>query len=1068
MAGVSVSLAANVENLELSGEGTTGTGNGLDNRLAGAAGHQTLAGGDGADTLDGGVGADTMIGGAGDDTYYVDDAGDLVIEDAAGGVDTVVSAFDVTSIAANIENLRLTGTAHSAVGNAGDNRLSGGDGDDTLDGGDGDDLELGGDGDDTLVSRAGVDTLSGGSGDDRYVLSGGSAHVEDFLGHDTIDCSEAEGDSYIDLSGETASSVEGQSCDLGQGGTTAGPLDVQFLQDLSGSFGDDIATVRGLVPSIVTALRGVQTDSLFGASTFIDKPVSPFGAAGEWVYAQALGLTADTAALTATYNGMVIRNGADEPESQIEALMQLALHAGDVGYRADSARFAVLFTDAPFHQAGDGAAGGITTPNNGDGLTPGNGALEDYPTIAQLSVALTAANLIPIFAIANGYESVYQGLVTTLGRGAVVTLTADSSNVVAAITTGLTAATTTRIEDAVGGAGGDTIKGGVEDNHLWGGAGGDTLDGASGDDTLEGGVGDDAIHGGAGDDIAVFGGAWADYDISETAGVLAVADRRAGGDGTDSVDGVEHVAFATGTFTAADIVNSGPAAADDIGASLREAGSGETSAPPATGNVLANDSDVNLATAGLGEVLTVAAARAGASAASGVFQAVGGATGIDGLYGRLTINADGSYSYALDDSRPATQALATGDLVRDIFTYRVADLHGATDTAELSFAVSGTTDAATAAVTAASDKLLVTVGLDSALAASVLLANDKVVPGETLTVTGISNAVGVTVTLVDGRLVINAAGAVAGFDYAVASASGGTAAGHVTLAGITTTDAAERLSTGGSYAAADLQGRGGNDTLTGGNGNDRILGDLGSDRLTGGAGDDLLVGLAGHDTLIGGTGADRMEGGLDADSYVVDDVGDLVAELLGEGSDSVSTSLAAYTLTANVEKLKATGAGAFTGTGNELANIITGGSGDDLLLGLGGKDRLVGGLGNDTLAGGAAADSLTGSGGGDLFRFDALSDLSTRQTTSDTVADFSSAEGDRLDLGRIDADSISAGDQAFAFIGTAAFGHHAGELRYVAGTGSSAVYGDVDGNGVADFMLTLAGVAALASTDFLL
>ena len=46
----------------------------------------------------------------------------------------------------------------------------------------------------------------------------------------------------------------------------------------------------------------------------------------------------------------------DAPESQIEALMQLALHAADVGYRADSARFVVLFTDAPFHVAGDGAA----------------------------------------------------------------------------------------------------------------------------------------------------------------------------------------------------------------------------------------------------------------------------------------------------------------------------------------------------------------------------------------------------------------------------------------------------------------------------------------------------------------------------------------------------------------------------------------------------------------------------------------------------------------------------------------------------------------------------------------
>lgn len=474
VATVSVTLADNVENLEISGSNRVGTGNALDNVLTGGAGSQILQ------------------GGGGNDTYVIDNAGDVVIEDVSGGIDTVVTSVDLVAVPANIENIRLTGGAHSAVGNDGSNRLSGGSGDDRLDGGGGDDLELGGDGDDELISRAGKDTLSGGAGDDVYEVAGGAVDIEDFLGHDTLDASEATGNSYIDLSGETESEIENEICHLQGGGTSAAPLDVQFLQDLSGSFGDDIANVRGLVPQIVTALRTVQADSLFGVTSFVDKPVSPFGALGEWVYKLELGLTADASALASTYNALTIRNGVDEPESQIEGLMQLALHAVDTGYRADSARFVVLFTDAPYHQAGDGAAGGITTPNNGDNQTPGNGALEDYPLIQQVKSAIEAANIIPIFAIANNYDSVYQGLVTALGRGTVVTLTSDSSNIVSAITAGMTAVTTTRIEDAVGGAGDDTMKGSVESNTLWGAAGNDSLDGGTGSDALWGGAGNDA------------------------------------------------------------------------------------------------------------------------------------------------------------------------------------------------------------------------------------------------------------------------------------------------------------------------------------------------------------------------------------------------------------------------------------------------------------------------------------------------------------------------------------------------------------------------------------------------
>lgn len=1040
-------LGAEVESMEVWGEGTVGTGNALNNLMTGSAGGQRLNGAEGQDSLDGGAGADTLAGGLGDDSYYVDNVGDVVIEAAGEGVDTLYASVDLASTPDGVEVVRLTGNAHQVGGNAGNNRLAGGTGDDDIDGGEGDDTLLGGDGNDRLVSHAGFDTLAGGAGDDRYVISGGSVHLEDFLGHDTLDASESWDDNYIDLSGVDISHIDDHDCDPGHGGTEL-PLDVQFLQDLSGSFGDDIATVRGLVPSIVTALRAVQQDSVFGASTFIDKPVSPFGIGGEWVYRMPQGLTSNENLLTAAYNAMVIGNGNDEPEAQIESLMQLALHAQDVGFRTDAGRFVVLFTDAPFHQAGDGAAGGITTANNGDAFTPGDGALEDYPVIQQVKAALEAANIIPIFAIANNYEGIYRNLATDLGRGEVVTLTADSSNIVDAILKGLEEATTTHIEDAEGGHGNDTLRGGSDDNHLWGRDGNDLLMGMVGNDKLEGGRGNDTLSGGLGQDTAVFAGQWRDFDASLVADALTLTDRRVDGQGSDHVDTVETITFDNGSFALASILNVGPQALDDVGTGLVEGSSTAPGVPAAQGDVLANDSDDNLATAGLGETLQVAGLRSGNLGAGGAWLAVG--TVVQGSYGSLSLQADGSYVYNLDNALAATQALNDGDLAQETYSVRVVDAHGAEALSELRFEIQGTTDPVPTVITPQTDNVMVTLGLASSLGAAQLLRNDSVNPALSLAVTGVSNAVNTTVSLVDGQLLVTASKATGGFDYQVTASDGTLATGHVNLSAVSTNKNANVVTAAASITAADLQGQAGNDQLTGAAGADRLLGGLGNDTLNGAGGADALYGNAGND------------------QYVVDHLGDLVFEVLGEGADVVLTDLALYTLTQNVENLTATGLGGLNGSGNALANVLTGAGGNDVLHGLDGKDTLSGGAGADVLHGGAGVDSLTGGLGADTFLFDLFSDLGNTRTTTDTIADFSHAEGDHIDLSALDANSLLAGDQAFSFLGAGAFTRHAGELRSVATATGTTIYGDLNGDGVADFLIKVNGNINLVSTDFVL
>jgi len=127
-----------------------------------------------------------------------------------------------------------------------------------------------------------------------------------------------------------------------------------------------------------------------------------------------------------------------------------------------------------------------------------------------------------------------------------------------------------------------------------------------------------------------------------------------------------------------------------------------------------------------------------------------------------------------------------------------------------------------------------------------------------------------------------------------------------------------------------------------------ITGSGGNETLSGLAGNDTLIGDAGNDTLDGGIGDDSMAGGLGNDTYIVDSAFDVVIEKPSEGTDTVQTTLNSYTLGSDVEDLTFTGAGNFSGTGNSLANTITGGAGNDTIDGGAGIDRMVGGAGNDT------------------------------------------------------------------------------------------------------------------------
>ncbi len=209
-------------------------------------------------------------------------------------------------------------------------------------------------------------------------------------------------------------------------------------------------------------------------------------------------------------------------------------------------------------------------------------------------------------------------------------------------------------------------------------------------------------------------------------------------------------------------------------------------------------------------------------------------------------------------------------------------------------------------------------------------------------------------------------------------------------------------------SAHKLIGTRGNDSWTGTAFNDVARGGGGADMLDGAGGRDRLKGGGGRDALSGGKGNDRLDG--------------------GKGSDS-----------------------------------LKGGNGKDFLDGGIGKDKLFGGKGNDTLDGGASKDLLVGGRGADTFLFATAS-----EAHRDRIKGFSSDEGDMINLSGIDANTTSAGDQAFTFVGEDGFSGAAGELHLRSAGKSTLIEGDTDGDGVADFAIRLLGDFTLDQDDFIL
>jgi Ca2+-binding RTX toxin-like protein len=256
----------------------------------------------------------------------------------------------------------------------------------------------------------------------------------------------------------------------------------------------------------------------------------------------------------------------------------------------------------------------------------------------------------------------------------------------------------------------------------------------------------------------------------------------------------------------------------------------------------------------------------------------------------------------------------------------------------------------------------------------------------------------------------------------------------------------------------------------------RVVGDLGNNEIVGTSRGDHITTGAGIDRLDGGLGADTLDGGLGNDVYTIDNVGDSIINEVtfstGGGIDTVRSSIT-YTLGTNLEVLRLQGSANLNGFGNAAPESLVGNTGANTMGAGGGNDIINAKAGDDTLIGGTGRDTMVGDTGADVFVYNSFAESYAGAATRDFLNGFTHGQ-DVIDLSAIDANPFNAGDQAFTFIGSAAFtgagSNSAGQLRYFTFSGGNfnIVQADWNGDGVPEMEIFVNGTNFMTGTDFIL
>jgi Ca2+-binding RTX toxin-like protein len=859
-----------------------------DDELWGMDGDDALFGGTGNDLLVGGEGADQMEGGAGNDSYEVDNVLDVIVELANEGIDTVDASINYT-LATELENLTLTGTqALQGTGNEKRNVLVGNTAANTL-------IGLGGN--DLLDGGEGADTLIGGTGDDTYVVDNANDQVKELAGEgfDTvqsrINYTLGANVENLTLIGIAAINGTGNAADnVLVGNDAANILDGGLGADtMRGGKGNDTYLVESASDQVVE-----NADE--GYDTIIVNELSGY-ALGANVEALTLGagvVNGTGNALNNTLRGNAANNlldggaGADV----------MFGGAGDDIYVVDNA-FDIVVENA--------AAGSDTIRSSVTYALSSN--VEKLELTGSANIDASGNDLNNIVIGNAGNNRLDGGFGADVMTGGLGNDTYIVDNVGDVVTESLNEGTD-RVRSSITYALNANVEelelAGTADINATGNALSNVLIGNSGNNVLDGGAGADSMSGGAGDDT---------YIVDSVGDVVVELTAS----GTDKVNVVGLAAY---TLT------------DNVEALVLGVGSIDGS-----GNALNNTLTGN----------------SGANTLDGK----GGADTMIGGAGNDTYIVDNAGDVVVENLNEGT------DRVKSAVTYTLA-----ANVEELELTGAANIDAIGNSL---ANLLIGNSGnntLDGGLGADSMAGGAG---DDTYIIDNVGDAV--TELVSSGMDTVNVVGLAA---YTLTDNVEALVLGAGSIDG--SGNALNNTLTGNS-GANTLDGKAGADTMVGGAGNDIYIvdntGDVvvenlneGTDRvkssvtytlvanveeleLTGAANinatgntlSNVLIGNSMSNTLDGGAGADAMAGGAGDDTYIVDNVGDSVTELLSEGFDKVISSID-YVLPQNVEQVTLTGT-AIRATGNQLDNLLFGNAQANILDGGTGADQLAGGFGDD-------------------------------------------------------------------------------------------------------------------------
>jgi Ca2+-binding RTX toxin-like protein len=1059
-------LSTHLEHLTLLGTGSiNGTGNAFDNIMTGNSG---------ANTLNGGAGADTLAGGAGNDTYVVDNAADSVTELAGQGTDTVQANLTYT-IADHIENLTLTGvsaidgTGNSAdnimIGNGAINTLTALGGNDTLNGGAGADILIGGAGNDTYVveNTGDVTTENANEGTDlvqssvTYSLAGDLENLA-LTGGGTIDGTGNVLDNVITGNSAVNNLVGGGGNDTLNGGGGADAM--------SGGTGDDTYFVENAGDTISESLNQ-GTDTVNSAITFTLTPnVENLTLTGGAAINAVGNILANVLNGNSGANVINGGSGADTMTGGLGNDSYVIDNVGDIvnesaGAGTDSITVNYTYTLLTNFEnltlsgvlAIDGSGNSVNNYIRGNSANNSLYGLGGTDTLSGL----------------GGDDTMYGGTGNDVyivdSAGDVTVENANEGTDI--VQTALSHALAANVENlTLTGAGAVDGTGNSVNNVITGNSGANTLSGMGGNDTLNGGLGADNLIGGTGNDT---------YYVDNVGDTVT----ENAGEGTDNVQ--SSVTFTLGanvdnlTLTGGALINgTGNADANTLignsAANTLNGGDGHDSLNGGTGNDTLNGGSGN-------DLLTGAAGNDTMSGGAGddtyVVDALGDVIVENANEGTDTVQSSLTSTLASDFENLTLTGSAvingTGNGLDNVIignsAINVLSGLGGNDTLNGGVgadSMTGGTGNDTYVVDNLGDTVSENAGEGTDLVqSSVTHTLSADVENLTLTGTAAINGTGnASDNIILGTSMANALTGLGGDDRLDGGGNADTMTGGTgddtyvvdNTGDVVVENASEGTDTVESRVAYVLSANLENLTLTG----------SGITNGTGNAGSNVIIGNSASNTLNGLAGADSMSGGDGNDTYVVDDLGDVVNENASEGTDLVQSGVS-FTLSNDVENLTLTGSASIDGTGNTLNNTITGNSGLNILSGGAGNDNLNGGANSDLVYGGSGADLLTGGTDSDTFLFAFITDSGV-DTDRDAITDF--ATGDLIDLSLIDADVDAANDQAFVIDTDNSFSK--GEIKIQFSLGNAIVSLNNDNDAEADMVFLVQNTNSLTGVDFVL